>query len=258
MDLHLSGRRVLITGATGGIGRAIAQGFAAEGCDLVLLGRTPQLLSELRAQIAAAAPSASIDTRAIDLASPGAAEILAEEFTTVDILVNNAGAIRRGSLLDVDEKTWRAAWDLKVFGYINMTRAFMAPMLARGRGVIINVIGIKGERVDDSYVAGSSANASLIAFTRAVGSTSIDRGVRVVGVSPGWVETPKAILSLQQMAGAELGDPERWRELLKNQPRGKLISPEEIANVTTFVASDKASALSGHVITVDAGWAARA
>ncbi len=257
MDLLLSGRRVLITGATGGIGRAVARGFAAEGCDLVLLGRSPDLLSELRAQIAATA-SASIVTRAMDLSSPGAAEILAQEFNTVDVLVNNAGAIRRGALLDVDEKTWRAAWDLKVFGYINMTRAFLAPMLARGSGVIINVIGVKGERVDESYIAGSSANASLIAFTRAVGSTSIDRGVRVVGVSPGWVETPKAILSLRQMASAELGDADRWRELLKNQPRGKLIAPEEVANVTTFVASDKASALSGHVITVDAGWAARA
>ena len=257
MDLHLRGSRVMITGASGGIGRAVARGFAAEGCELVLLGRSPALLSELRSEIAAVS-SAMIATRSIDLASPGAAQTLAGEFGQIDILVNNAGAIGRGSLLEVDENTWRAAWDLKVFGYVNMTRAFIEPMFARGSGVIVNVIGVAAERIDDGYIVGSSANASLVAFTRALGSRSIDRGVRVVGVNPGWVETPKAMISLRQRANTELGDPQRWRELLKNQPRGRLITPDEIANVITFVASDRASALSGHVVTVDAGWVARA
>lgn len=257
MDLHLRGRRVLITGATGGIGRALAQGFAAEGCELVLLGRSSALLVELRAEIAAVS-SVTIATRAIDLALPGAAQTLVSEFGQIDILINNAGAIRRGGLLDVDETTWRAAWDLKVFGYVNMTRAFIEPMFARGRGVIVNVIGVAAERIDDGYIVGSSGNASLVAFTRAVGSRSIDRGVRVVGLNPGWVETPKAMISLRQRANTELGDPERWPELLKNQPRGRLISPAEIADVATFLASDRASAMSGHVVTVDAGWAARA
>ena len=257
MDLHLRGSRVMITGASGGIGRAVARGFAAEGCELVLLGRSPALLSELRSEIAAVS-SVMIATRAIDLASPGAAQTLAGEFGQIDILINNAGAIRRGSLLEVDENTWRAAWDLKVFGYVNMTRAFIEPMFARGSGVVVNVIGVAAERMDDGYIVGSSANASLVAFTRALGSRSIDRGVRVVGVNPGWVETPKAMISLRQRANTELGDPQRWRELLKNQPRGRLITPDEIANVITFVASDRASALSGHVVTVDAGWAARA
>lgn len=257
MDLFLSGRRVLITGATGGIGRALARGFAAEGCELVLLGRSPELLLQLRAEIAAIS-NLPIATRAIDLASPGAGQTLAAEFNQIDILVNNAGAIRRGTLLDVDEATWRAAWDLKVFGYVNMTRAFIVPMFERGSGVIVNVIGVAAERVDDGYIVGSSGNASLVAFTRAIGSRSIDRGVRVIGISPGWTETPKAVISLRQRAGTELGDPERWRELLAKQPRGRLISPDEIASVTTFMASDRASAMSGQVVTVDAGWAARA
>lgn len=257
MELHLSGRRVLITGATGGIGRAIAKGFAAEGCALVLLGRSPDLLSELRTEVAAAS-GVAVTTRAIDLGTSGAAETLAREFGDVDILVNNAGAIRRGNLLDTDEKTWRAAWDLKVFGYVNMTRAFIEPMFARGSGVIVNMIGIAAERIDDGYIVGSSGNASLVAFTRAIGSHSIDRGVRVLGINPGWVETPKVMISLRQRATTELGNAERWRELIKAQPRGRLISPDEIADITTFVASDRASALSGHVVTVDAGWTARA
>ena len=218
MDLYLGGRRVLITGATGGIGRALARGFAVEGCELVLLGRSPVLLSELREEIVAIS-SVAVATRAIDLAEPGAAETLAGEFRQIDILINNAGAIRRGDLLAVDEKTWRAAWDLKVFGYINMTRVFIEPMFARGRGVIVNVIGIAAERIDDGYIAGSSGNASLVAFTRGVGSRSIDRGVRVVGINPGWVETPKVMISLRQRAATELSDLERWRELIKSQPR---------------------------------------
>ena len=171
MDLHLCGSRVLITGASGGIGRAVARGFAAEGCELVLLGRSPALLSELRSEIAAVS-SVMIATRAIDLAAPGAAQTLAGEFGQIDILINNAGAIGRGSLLEVDENTWRAAWDLKVFGYVNMTRAFIEPMFARGSGVIVNVIGVAAERIDDGYIVGSSANASLVAFTRIVSNSS--------------------------------------------------------------------------------------
>jgi len=257
MDLYLAGRRVLITGATGGIGRALARGFANERCELVLLGRSLELLSALRAEIIEFS-NVPVAVQAIDLALPGAAQAMADKFSTTDILINNAGAIRRGNLLEVDESTWRASWDLKVFGYINMTRAFIAPMFSRGVGVIVNVIGVAAERIDEGYVVGSSGNASLVAFTRAIGSRSIDRGVRVLGVNPGWVETPKALITLRERAGASLGDPDRWRELLKDQPRGRLITPDEIANVITFVASDRASALSGHVVTVDAGWAARA
>src|SRR5207253_389391 len=122
---------------------------------------------------------------ALDLSQSASVDRLASACGEVDILVNNAGAIPGGTLDMIDEKRWREAWDLKVFGYVNMTRAFLDLMVRRGHGVIVNVIGLAGEKFDAGYVAGSSGNASLMAFTRAVGSTSIDKGVRVVGVNPG-------------------------------------------------------------------------
>jgi NAD(P)-dependent dehydrogenase (short-subunit alcohol dehydrogenase family) len=100
-------------------------------------------------------------------------------------------------------------------------------------------------------------NAALVAFTKTLGSVSMDHGVRVLGVNPGWVETEKSKKSLRKRALLELCDEERWRELTREFPRGHLLAPKEVADVVTFACSPKASAISGHVITVDAGFAQR-
>ena len=176
-----------------------------------------------------------------DLSQTGAAEALAEACGAVDILVNNAGAIPGGDLDALDEATWRAAWDLKVFGYINLTRAFFTRMRERGSGAIINVIGLAGERPNAGYIAGSAANASLMAFTRGLGSTSLDYGVRVVGVNPGPVETGRIVTLFKTRAEGEFGDPERWREYFKKSPLGRAATVEEIAGVVAFLASPRAS-----------------
>src|SRR6185295_14402214 len=107
---------------------------------------------------------------------------LAKDASDIDILVNNAGDIPGGSLDRIDEATWRHAWELKVFGYINLTRRIYAHMKARGHGVIINDIGAAGERYDANYIAGSTGNAALMAFTRALGGKSLDDNIRVVGI----------------------------------------------------------------------------
>jgi NAD(P)-dependent dehydrogenase (short-subunit alcohol dehydrogenase family) len=97
-----------------------------------------------------------------------------------------------------------------------------------------------------------------VAFTRALGSLSIEHGVRVIGVNPGYVETERAIRGLRIRAQKELGDPEKWPELVRDLwPRGKMIAPKEIADVVVFLASDRASAMTGHIVTVDAGFASR-
>jgi NAD(P)-dependent dehydrogenase (short-subunit alcohol dehydrogenase family) len=100
-------------------------------------------------------------------------------------------------------------------------------------------------------------NAALVAFTKTLGSVSMDHGVRVLGVNPGWVETEKSKKSLKKRALLELGDEELWRDLTREFPRGHLLAPQEVADVVTFACSSKASAISGHVITVDAGFANR-
>ncbi len=152
MDLNLTGQTALITGGSKGIGRAVAERFAAEGCDVHLVARTQADLDTTKAVIEQA-HGVAVTTHALDLATSRNVDHLAEVCAQVPILVNNAGASPAGNVAAVDEARWRAAWDLKVFGYINMTRAFLSLMAARGHGVIVNVIGLAGEKPDAGYVA---------------------------------------------------------------------------------------------------------
>ncbi len=160
-------------------------------------------------------------------------------------------------MLEVDDERWRQGWELKVFGYLNLTRAIYAEMVKRQSGVILNIIGIGAERLDYGYAAGSMGNAALVALTRTIGGVSLDLGVRVMGLSPGWVETEKAKRTMRQRALTLLGDENRWQEMAKDFPRGKLIDPQEVADAAVFICSPRASGMSGHIVTVDAGFASR-
>jgi len=146
-----------------------ARGFAAEGVNLALVARSADALRKAAADIRKAS-AVDVEIMPADLSDAAAREQVAQRFPDVDILVNNAGAVPSGSIEAVDDATWRAAWELKMFGYINMTRIYFARMKARQRGVIINIIGVGGERLDFNYIAGSTGNAGLIAFTRALGA----------------------------------------------------------------------------------------
>src|SRR5688572_2384961 len=140
MDLKLGGKTALITGGSKGIGRATAEVFATEGCNVIIVSRSADTLAAAKSAIAQRS-NVRVDTVAADLSDSGNVDQLAKDFPDIDILVNNAGAIPGGSLLDVSEETWRKAWDLKVFGYVNMCRRFYALMKARKAGVIVNVVG---------------------------------------------------------------------------------------------------------------------
>lgn len=256
MDLKLSGRTALITGASKGIGRAIAAVLAGEGCNLILVSRTAADLDKARGEIAAR-HNVNVVTHALDLSNSAAVEQLAAAHPDLDVLVNNAGAIPGGSIAQVEEKRWRESWDLKVFGYINMTRAFYAAMKQRGGGVIVNILGVAGERLESTYIAGSTGNAGLIAFTRTMGAASPADNIRVVGVNPGPIDTERLEMLMRKRAQDQLGDAGRWRELYKPMPFGRAGRPEEIANMVAFLASDLASYISGTVITIDGGQASR-
>src|SRR3970282_2289515 len=144
MDLNLKGKRALVTGGSKGIGWASACALADEGCEVLIASRNPPA-------------GGRFEFRAADLSRRGAAEALAGWAGELDILVNNAGAIPGGDLLRVDEDTWRRAWDLKLFGYINLTRQVYSRMKVRGSGVIVNVLGNAGEKLDAGYIPGSRA-----------------------------------------------------------------------------------------------------
>ena len=244
MDLNLKGKRALVTGGSKGIGCACAEVLAAEGCEVAIASRNPPASGLFRA-------------KAIDLSQPGAAQELAEWAGDIDILVNNAGAIPGGDLLTVDEETWRLAWDLKVFGYINLTRHVYAAMKLRHRGAIVNIIGSAGEKMNAAYIAGSSGNAGLMAFTRALGGSSHADGIRVVGINPGPTATDRLLSLYRQMAATQLGDASRYEELFKGMAFGRPAKPEEIAWMAAFLASQRSSYTSGCIVTIDGGLANR-
>jgi NAD(P)-dependent dehydrogenase (short-subunit alcohol dehydrogenase family) len=256
MELGLRGRKALITGASRGIGRACAEVLAEEGCDVVLVSRTAADLEAARAKIAAQ-HNVAVRCFPLDLSDSRSVDTLATECPETNLLINNAGAIPRGTLDEMDEARWREAWDLKVFGYVNMTRRFYALMRERKQGVIINIIGAAGENVQSNYITGSSGNASLMAFTRAIGGAAPRDGLRVVGINPGPVETDRMITRLRREAQAQLGDAERWRELTKGYTFGRAATPREIAWVAAFLASDKSAYTTGTIVTVDGGGTSR-
>jgi NAD(P)-dependent dehydrogenase (short-subunit alcohol dehydrogenase family) len=253
MDLHLRGKRVLITGASKGIGAAAAEAFAEEGCNLRLAARNIEQMQALADRLRGS-HQIDVQVHGVDLRDAQALAKLAADANDIDILVNNAGDIPGGSLDAIDETKWRHAWELKVFGYINLTRMIYAQMKARGHGVIINDIGAAGEKFDANYITGSTGNAALMAFTRALGGKSLKDNIRVVGINPGPVGTDRHVTLMKTRAQSQLGDENRYRELQQGLPLNRPAHPREIGDLMAFLASDRSGYTSGVIVTVDGGY----
>jgi NAD(P)-dependent dehydrogenase (short-subunit alcohol dehydrogenase family) len=240
MDLRLKGKSVLVTGGSKGIGLACAKAFVAEGCRVHLAARDPQRLQKAKTDL-----GGDVTTHSVDLRDGAALKTLAKDCGDVDILVNNAGDIPGGTIETVDEAKWRHAWELKVFGFINLTRELYPRMKARKSGVIANVIGMAGESHPFEYICGAAANAGLAAFTKALGKGSREHGVRVVGVHPPSTRTDRIITLMKASAKAKWGDESRYEELI-----GNVIEPEQVGDTVCFLASPRAGQLSGVVLNM--------
>jgi len=256
MKLELEGKTVLITGASKGIGLAAAHSFAAEGCHLQLAARDGVALAAAKEEIEKLHP-VKVTIHPMDLAAPGAMVQLAEAAGHVDILVNNAGDIPSGPIESLDFAVVRRGFQLKVLGYMELSQIYYARMKAAGGGVIVNDIGNSGENWDANYIAGSTGNAAVMAFTRALGGVSLDDGIRVVGVNPGPVATDRMVKLMKRRALDTHGDEGRWEELFDNYPGGRPATPVEVAELMVFLASPRASYITGTVVTIDGGIAAR-
>jgi NAD(P)-dependent dehydrogenase (short-subunit alcohol dehydrogenase family) len=256
MDLNLKGKSVLITGASKGIGLATAESFAAEGCTLHLTARSADAL-EAAKQNLSEKYGVAVHVYPLDLSKSGNITALANKAPNVDIVINNAGEVPSGPIESLSEDDWRRGYDLKLFGYIFLTREMYSRMKARRSGVIINDIGNSGENWDANYIAGSTGNAALMAFTKALGGQSLDYGVRVVGVNPGPVETDRMIKINKRRALDLWGDENRHVELRAKYPGGRPASSQEVADLMVFLASPRAAYITGSIVTIDGGISAR-
>ena len=239
MDLGLKGKSVLVTGGSKGIGLASAKAFAAEGCRLHLASRDKDRLAQ-----AAKALGGDVKIHPADLRDAGQLKKLAADCADIDILVNNAGDIPGGTLEALDDAKWRHAWELKVFGFINLTRE-LYPRLKARNGVIVNVIGMAAEHGTFEYICGATANAGLANFTKALGRGYPQNGVRVVGVHPPSTRTDRIITLMKAQAKAKFGDESRYEELM-----GNVIEAEQVGDTVCFLASARAGQLSGVVLNL--------
>jgi len=239
MDLQLKGKSVLVTGGSKGIGLACAKSFAAEGCRIHIASRSKDNLDKAKSLLGDA------QIHIADLRDGAALKKLAAECGDIDILVNNAGDIPGGTLESLDEAKWRHAWELKLFGYINLTREMYTRMKARRTGVIVNIIGMAGEHPTFEYICGSTANAGLASFTKSLGKGSLKDGIRVVGLHPPSTRTDRIVTLMKAQAKAKFGDESRFEELM-----GNVIEPAQVADTAVFLASPRAGQLSGVVLNL--------
>jgi NAD(P)-dependent dehydrogenase (short-subunit alcohol dehydrogenase family) len=258
MELNLRGKSATVTGASKGIGLAIAEELAREGANLRLAARNGDELLRVADDLVSRFRVA-VETEAIDLSKRDLRDAFAQRSAATDILINCAGAIPGGTLDQVTEDAWREAWELKLFGYIGITRIVYQAMCARRRGVIINVVGAGGLMTNAGYICGAPANAALINFTHALGGASVRYGVRVCGVNPGPVDTARmAYLRKIEEEKVAPQDLDEWRRrFFRNMAYGRPARADEISGVVVFLASDRASYISGAMVTIDGGIVAR-
>jgi 2-keto-3-deoxy-L-fuconate dehydrogenase len=242
---RLAGKKALITASAQGIGRATALAFAGEGAQVIATDLDLERLKALEA-------TKGITARALDVTDLSAITKLAVEVGAVDVLFNCAGFVHHGTILDCSEKDWEFSSALNVRSMYRMIRAFLPAMLARGKGAsIVNISSVASsvKGVPNRFVYGTT-KAGVIGLTKSVAADFIKQGIRCNAICPGTVQTP----SLDQRIAAQGGTPEARKAFVERQPLGRLGTPEEIAAVAVYLASDESSFTTGTTVIADGGF----
>ena len=242
MGERLSGKTAVLTAAAQGIGRATTSAFAAEGARVVATDVQAEALRELE--------SADIATRQLDVTDADAIRRAAEELEAPDILFNCAGFVHHGSILDCSEEDWTFTMELNVRSMYRMVRAFLPGMIARGGGAIVNVASVASSlRGFPNRFAYGTSKAAVIGLTKSVAADFVSSGIRCNCICPGTVQTP----SLDERIAA-FDDPVQARkDFIARQPLGRLGTPEEIASMAVYLASDESAYTTGQAFVIDGG-----
>jgi NAD(P)-dependent dehydrogenase (short-subunit alcohol dehydrogenase family) len=252
MDLQLTNKVVIVTGASRGIGRAIATTLSAEGMRVAVVARTQAALEELAASLPTECLVVAADLREAEAPARVVAAVV-ERFSGIDVLVNNAGATKRGDFLSLQDADWADGYALKFFGAMRMCRAAW-PHLQGRRGSIVNIVGIGGRTGRAEFAIGGSVNAALLNLTKVLADRGTEDGVRVNAINPGSIATERlqgriAALARERGLGLEAAGQVMASEM--GVPRfGR---PEEIANAVAFLASAKADYIHGAILDADGG-----
>lgn len=252
MDLQLRGKVAIVTGASKGIGRAIAETLAAEGMKLVLAARSAELLRE----VAGSLQTESL-VQAVDLRDPAVpAQVVAAtvaRFGSVDLLVNNAGATKRGDFLQLTDEDWADGYALKFFGAMRLSRAAWPHLMAR-QGSIVSIIGIGGRTGQAEFAIGGSVNAASMNLTKVLADRGVMDGVRVNAINPGAIATERLQVRIRNFAKEQdIPEAEAAVKLPHSMGIARFGEPAEIAQAVAFLASPQAAYLQGAVIDVDGG-----
>jgi 2-keto-3-deoxy-L-fuconate dehydrogenase len=247
MGERLKGKTAVVTAAGQGIGRAIAQAFLDEGARVVATDLDPAKLEGL----------SGAELRALDVLSTGAVAALARETGPVGILVNAAGFVHHGTVLDCSDSDWDFSFDLNVKSMHRTIKAFLPGMLERGAGSIVNIAsGASSVRGIPNRYAYGATKAAVIGLTKAVAADFIRRGIRVNAICPGTIQSPSLDERIAAQARSSSQSVEAVRQaFVDRQPMGRLGTPEEVAALAVYLASDEASFTTGHVHLVDGGFA---
>jgi NAD(P)-dependent dehydrogenase (short-subunit alcohol dehydrogenase family) len=257
MDLGLRGKVALVTGGSKGIGRAVATRLAGEGAKVAICARGAELLERASGEIARATGSETLPVPG-DLSKPGDADrvvaAVVSQFGRIDILVNNAGAAPGGLLLNLTEDDWALAMQLKFLGYVRCCKAAIPHMLTQGGGRIVNIVGNDGVKPAYWELTASAANAAGLATIQALAEQYGRHNIRINAINPGPVSTERWDGLVRAYArDKNLPLDEAARRGVASIPLGRICTPEEVADVVVFVASDRASFMNGASITLDGG-----
>ena len=252
MDLRLSNKIGIVTGASRGIGKAIAETLSAEGMKLVLVARSGADLEAVARSLPNESLMQAIDLREADSANQIVAATI-EKFGKLDLLVNNAGATKRGDFLELPDEDWTDGFALKFYGTMRLSRAAWSHLQAR-QGAIVNIIGVGGKAGSAEFTIGGTVNAALMNLTKALADRGVRDDVRVNAINPGSIATDRLQIRIQNYAKSNnISLEEAGKRLPREMKVERFGEPAEIARAVAFLASEQAAYIQGAILDVDGG-----